>query len=90
MCQVSNAIAQGLMQPWIPSLSTPKVPSAATTKDKNEKGSDKGAKGRQSGKGAKGGQSKMNTQVLTVDPEGMPDLKKALDVSIESLAFFLF
>lgn len=81
MCQLCNAIAQGLMQPWIPTLTVPNPPSAVT-KDKPDK-TDKGAKGRQSGKGAKGaGQSKMNAQAVTVDPEGMGDLKKALDVRI--------
>lgn len=79
MCQVCNAVAQGLMQPWIPNLSVPTV-STTNSKEKLDKPADK-AKGRHSGKATKGGPSKTSVQTTAVDPEGIADLKKALEVS---------
>ncbi|XP_048585353.1 cilia- and flagella-associated protein 46 isoform X2 [Nematostella vectensis] len=83
LCQLCNAICQGLMQPWVPSLAVPTAPGTPS-KEKPDK-ADKGAKGRQSGKGVKGGASKANVQGVTIDPEGTNELKQALEVIEYSL-----
>ncbi|EDO49124.1 predicted protein, partial [Nematostella vectensis] len=83
LCQLCNAICQGLMQPWVPPLAVPTAPGTPS-KEKPDK-ADKGAKGRQSGKGVKGGASKANVQGVTIDPEGTNELKQALEVIEYSL-----
>ena len=75
---MSNAIAKGFMQPWIPPL--PPAPAPPATKDKEKVDKTEKGKGRQSSKGLKGGASKGCVQVVTIDPEATPDLKQALEV----------
>ena len=81
LCDMCNAKAQGLMQPWIPNLTAPAV-TVSPSKDKPDGGkAEKGGKGRQSGRGLRGANAKPSVATIAVDPDGTADLKQAAEVS---------
>ncbi|XP_071793797.1 cilia- and flagella-associated protein 46-like isoform X3 [Asterias amurensis] len=75
LVNLCTALAFGLVQPWIPKSTTREVvpPSSPSPKGRGDKESPRKAKSVASHTSAK-------TRSLTVDPDGMEDIKKAMEV----------
>ena len=74
LCDMSNAKAKGLIQPWIPNLT---LPAGKTSPSKEKAETSKPEKG---GKGSKAGNTRTSVNSCAVDPEGTADLKQAIEV----------
>lgn len=69
MCELCSTLASGLMVPWIPKPNANTSTSASPTK------------GKKAGSSTKKSKMSGNALQLEVDPNGIPYLREALEVS---------
>ena len=81
LVNVCGALAYALMKPWFPD--SPKEPdSAASPAPSQSPVSKKGSKA------TKDAKTKPSTTQITINPEALPDLKRAIEVCFYSMADF--
>ena len=72
MCEMCAVLASGLMRPWVPKPNT-EISSTSASPTKGKKGPS----------GAKKGKTSGHSSQLETDPNGIPHLREALEVSLQ-------